>query len=1742
MRRQHRQRRRWCLASPSLEQLESRLTPSVGGGWISSIQSGQPGDGLFGQYYNDSTLSGATSFSRWDDQADFSWTDNSANPGGSPDPAFGSVGPNDWSARWTGTLTANFSETYTFHVNSAGNGVRLWVTPVGQTQGNPLINDWTYHGQTTDTATMTLQAGQDYAVELDYSQTSGSVQQIQLQWSSPSTPLEDIGPATEVGLNVDGGDALFANMVNGGTRMTWWPLNQSGQIVPTDSNLWPEADAEIFLGEGDTNTALGGSYLVQFSGMATVTNWPQNVDWVVNGTDLHSNTLQAGEGYDPSTNTTTATMVVPPSLYDGFYLSFTNTSRNPDSALDITGIREPSGIVTVAVPSVEGIDVNQEVTIAGFTGSAANYNGTYVVTSVNSSNNTFTYTGSSWSGPTSPSGGTALVDPENGITNLYVMQPSTPGGSVPLPVGTLFTPAALSMAAQYTTLRLVTVSDTNGNLTSNWADRTLVSDNFWSAYQSDSGTGVDTGVSAHALAGVPWEVQVALANETGKNIYINIPSNVSMSYLTDLADLFAYGSNGITPYTSVQADPVWEPLNPNLKVYIEFSNETWNSGFVQSETFSDGWANQLSQRALYDYLTNNYEDPLYPGGGSNAYNDGAILASYYDVNGSNDGAFLSTYNANPAPSTNGASPAYFSNSASINGYSLGQGWVGLRDVQISEAFKAAFGETNVNAVESDSRVRPVYEWQYGGDWSGGLGFINSVYGSQHPVSYYLYGGGGGWYDSNDSDGFGDVSFANPSFVNGLVGWTASGSAGVVANGSSMGNPNAPPLFSAIAITNGATESGNTVTITTTEPHNFVVGQSVTISGVTVSGYDGTFTVTSITSNAFTYIDSTAGLGNSGDGTVMGTGPGTQAAYLQPGASLSQDVTFSGGYADITLYATQSVATDGYHGLAITLTPTNGGPAINNGQPIIVSEGATLFSGSQDSYTWDQSEAFYTGTSDYTYKVTFTSTLPSGTIFFDTVAIQTVNGMFEETTAALQGTLLNISADIESDVNLALSYSLYDVGYEGGYFFNQNLGNGYQHIGSLGYSSSVPNVGMYANLDPRTENLAIDTLDEFYAAGGTLPIVFESSSNINSWASAAPNYYDWDSPKVQAVDSVEQTSQPATYGLTPGESATSSSWSLAPGNRLDSTYLVPRGAYQLDLTFQSGTNNSAGQNESVEILVDGQLIDTVNVPAQVGGTYTVPLGSLAPGQHSVELINTAPSGSAGLSLGVPGTPIFTVVTAPITPTLASFLNQNGTREGSWVGAYGAQGYDVIGDAASLPSYATVTPSGATTYTAAASTTAAQALQNPVGTGRIAASWYAVTSFTVDVDLTDGLMHNLELYFLDWSNSGRVERVQISNATTGAVLSTETVSSFASGVYLEWAVSGNVAITITSLSGPNAVLNGLFFDPLTTTASFLDQDSTAEGSWIGTYGAQGYDIIDNSASLPGYATVTPSGEMIYAATLSTSDPRALQDAVGTSRIAACWYAATSFTVDVDLTDGLTHNLELYFLDWSNSGRVERVQISNATTGAVLSTETVSSFNSGVYLTWTVSGNVAITITSLSGPSAVLNGLFFNPLTTTASFLDQDSTVEGSWIGTYGAQGYDVIGDAASLPSYATVTPSGATTYTAAASTTAAQALQNPGGTGRIAASWYAASSFTVDVDLTGNLTHDLTLYFLDWSNSGRIEQVQISNATTGAVLSTEAVSSFNSGVYLTWAVSGNIVITITTVSGPSAVLNGLFLNPS
>ena len=89
-----------------------------------------------------------------------------------------------------------------------------------------------------------------------------------------------------------------------------------------------------------------------------------------------------------------------------------------------------------------------------------------------------------------------------------------------------------------------------------------------------------------------------------------------------------------------------------------------------------------------------------------------------------------------------------------------------------------------------------------------------------------------------------------------------------------GLPGTCPVASTVPIDaspTGATESGSTVTITTTTNNNFITGQSVTISSVGVPQYNGTFAVSGPAApgmpntSTFTYTDPTSGLAASGGG-------------------------------------------------------------------------------------------------------------------------------------------------------------------------------------------------------------------------------------------------------------------------------------------------------------------------------------------------------------------------------------------------------------------------------------------------------------------------------------------------------------------------------------------------------------------------------------------------------------------------------------------------------------------------------------------------------------------------------------------------------------------------------------------------------------------------------------------------------------------------------------------------------------
>ncbi len=325
----------------------------------------------------------------------------------------------------------------------------------------------------------------------------------------------------------------------------------------------------------------------------------------------------------------------------------------------------------------------------------------------------------------------------------------------------------------------------------------------------------------------------------------------------------------------------------------------------------------------------------------------------------------------------------------------------------------------------------------------------------------------------------------------------------------------------------------------------------------------------------------------------------------------------------------------------------------------------------------------------------------------------------------------------------------------------------------------------------------------------------------------------------------------------------------------------------------------------------------------------------------------------------------------------------------------------------------------------------------------------TSFTVGLNLLDGLVHSVALYLLDWDNNGRSEQINVVSAATGANLATQTVSNFGGGVYVVFSVRGNVQFQFTKIAGFNAVLSGIFLGGEPPAASSLATDILTQGNWKGVYGADGYNVLGDSASYPTYASVRPIGASSFVWASTSTNRNALQRASTSGQVAATWYNTfgNTFTVDVNLLDGQNHEVALYLLDWDNEGRSEQINVLNAETGAVLSSQTVANFQGGKYLVFSVQGAVEFQFTKITGFNAVLSGLFFGGATPATAFVAGNTTTKGSWQGTYGGDGYNVAGGSVSIPAYAHVSIAGETFFTWAASTTDPRSYagrrQQPGG---------------------------------------------------------------------------------------------------
>ncbi|WP_437947472.1 PA14 domain-containing protein [Sorangium sp. So ce296] len=194
------------------------------------------GDGLRGEYFSNTSLTG-TPFVRTDPMVAFGW--GTSSPGGS-------VPADGFSARWTGQLVPRYTETYTLSTES-DDGVRLWVN------GTLLIDNWTDHSSTLDSATLSLVAGQPYDVKLEYYENSVDAT-IRLFWSSPSQVREVIPQSRlhAAGADCSGVPAwASAQVYTPGTRVTdgghlwvaaqqvWW---SNPACPPSNPTSWCPAD------------------------------------------------------------------------------------------------------------------------------------------------------------------------------------------------------------------------------------------------------------------------------------------------------------------------------------------------------------------------------------------------------------------------------------------------------------------------------------------------------------------------------------------------------------------------------------------------------------------------------------------------------------------------------------------------------------------------------------------------------------------------------------------------------------------------------------------------------------------------------------------------------------------------------------------------------------------------------------------------------------------------------------------------------------------------------------------------------------------------------------------------------------------------------------------------------------------------------------------------------------------------------------------------------------------------------------------------------------------------------------------------------------------------------------------------------------------------------------------------------------------------------------------------------------
>lgn len=170
-----------------------------------------------------------------------------------------------------------------------------------------------------------------------------------------------------------------------------------------------------------------------------------------------------------------------------------------------------------------------------------------------------------------------------------------------------------------------------------------------------------------------------------------------------------------------------------------------------------------------------------------------------------------------------------------------------------------------------------------------------------------------------------------------------------------------------------------------------------------------------------------------------------------------------------------------------------------------------------------------------------------------------------------------------------------------------------------------------------------------------------------------------------------------------------------------------------------------------------------------------------------------------------------------------------------------------------------------------------------------------------------------------------------------------------------------------------------------ASLLRVDDDSAGAWVGRYGKKGYSL-----AIPGEPTRLPPGVLmsmdhshLYIWSPVTTDRRGLSIPPNPPQLSTLisigqWFSWDQFSLDLDLRGHREDfQIALYLLDWDSDARAQRLDVTDAATGAVLLSRSDEHFKKGRYLLLRLSGHVVLRFTKTAGANCTLSGIFLDPL---------------------------------------------------------------------------------------------------------------------------------------------------------------------